>query len=123
MAGDGKLTTKQLKAIPKILAARTCEQGCKAAGVSKTCFYDWMQDETFRAELERRRDELVTEGFAALSQNVGKAVETLIGLLDTNDPRLQRLTAKDILEHHLKYKELTDLEQRIEAIEEKIGQR
>ena len=37
-----------------------------------------------------------------LSQSVGKAVETLVGLLDGSDGRLKRLAARDILDQHVK---------------------
>ncbi len=120
---DETLTTKQLKAIPKILAARTYEDGCKAARISKTCFYDWMQNDVFKAELERQRNELVETAFAVVAQNVERAVSTLVGLLDTTDDRIKRLTANDLLNHYLKHRELADLEGRITAIEERLEQR
>ena len=117
------LTTKQLKAIPKILAARTYEEGCKAAKVSKTTFYDWLQDEVFRTEFERQRDELVETAFGMIAQNIEKAVSALVGLLDTKDDRVKRLTANDIIGHFLKHKELADIEDRIGAIEERLEKR
>jgi hypothetical protein len=53
MAKQGKLSDRQLKAIPKILAGRTYQEGCKAAEVSRATFYGWLQDEAFKAEFER----------------------------------------------------------------------
>jgi Helix-turn-helix of insertion element transposase len=117
---DETLTTKQLKAIPKILAARTYEDGCKAANISKTTFYTWMQDEAFKAEFERQRDELVETAFSLIAQNVEKAVSALVGLLDTTDDRVKRLTANDIIDHFLKHKELAEFEERIAAVEERL---
>jgi len=54
--------------------------------------------------------------FALLSQSVAKAVETLAGLLDTGDGRLQRLAARDILDQHVKFRELDELTRRIEGL-------
>ena len=119
MADDG-LTTKQLKAIPRILAAKTYEDGCKAARISKTCFYDWMQDEAFKAELQRQRGELVETAFAMVAQSVERAASTLVTLLDATDDRVKRLAANDIIGHHLKHRELVDLEDRITVIEERL---
>ena len=59
MTDEAKLTTKQAKAIPLLLAAKTYEEGCKSAQVSKATFYSWMQDETFAAEFDRQRTEIV----------------------------------------------------------------
>ncbi len=57
------------------------------------------------------------------SLSVGKAVETLVGLLDTGDGRLRWLAAKDILDQHMKIRELEDLTRRIEHIEEHLESR
>jgi len=55
-----------------------------------------------------------------IAQNIEKAVSTLVGLLDTGDDRVKRLTANDIIGHFLKRRELVDLEERIERIEERL---
>ncbi len=123
MQEQGKLTTKQAKAIPILLAAKNYEEGCKSAQVSKTTFYSWMQDETFASEFDRQRSEIVDAAFSMIAQNIEKAVSTLVGLLDTGDDRVKRLTANDIIGHFLKRRELVDLEERIERIEERLDSR
>jgi hypothetical protein len=117
MADPRLLTARQARAIAKILNARTCEEGCQAAGVSKACFYKWMRNETFRAEFERQRQRLVEAAFGTIAQNIEKAASVLVGLLDCQDGRLKRLAANDIIAHFLKHKELAEIEKRIEAIE------
>jgi len=83
----------------------------------------WLKDPALKAELDRRRAELAAQSFALLSQSVGKAVETLAGLLDAGDGRLKRLAAKDILDQHSKFRELDELTQRIEEIEDRLETR
>lgn len=123
MAEAAKLTTKQAKAIPVLLAARSYEKGCKAAGISKATFYGWMQDEVFAAEFDRQRNEIVEAAFGLIAQNTEKAVSALVGLLDSKDQRLKRLAAKDVIGHFLKRRELEDLEERIQRIEERLEAR
>lgn len=123
MAEEAKLTTRQAKAIPILLAARSYEEGCKKARVSKTTFYTWMQDKSFAAEFDRQRTEIVEAAFGMIAQNIEKAVTTLVGLLDSKDERVKRLTANDIVGHYLKHKEIEDLEERIERIEERLDTR
>ncbi len=118
-----KLTTKQLRTIPILLAAPNYEKGCKAARISKSTFYNWMQDEGFAAEFCRQRNEIVEAAFGLIAQNIEKAVSTLVGLLDTGDERVKRLAANDIIGHFLKHKELKDLEERIQRIEERLDTR
>ena len=56
-------------------------------------------------------------------RRLAKAVETLAGMLDGKDDRLKRLTANDIINHVLKHKELAELEQRLEALEDRLSDR
>jgi hypothetical protein len=58
-----------------------------------------------------------------LSLSGRKAITTLVGLLDSKDERIKRLTANDIGNHFLKRRELVDLEERIGRIEERLERR
>jgi hypothetical protein len=118
---EQKLTSRQLKAIPFIVTSPTYTEGCEKARVDRTTFYEWLRQPEFRAELERQREQVASQAFGLLSQNLTKAVEKLVELLDDNDKRLRRFAAKDIIEQYLKCKELQDLTKRIEAIEGRIA--
>jgi phage terminase small subunit len=121
--GKSKLTARQARFLPVLLASPTYTQACQKGRVSRDTLYEWLKDPGFKAELDRQRDELVAQGFALLSQSVTKAVETLVGLLDAGDGRLKRLAARDILDQHTRFRELDDLTRRIEAIEERLQSR
>ncbi len=121
--GESKLTARQLKFLPVLLASPTYTEACRKGRVSRDTLYEWLKDPAFKAELGRQRDELVAQGLSLLSQSVVKAVETLVGLLNGSDGRLKRLAARDILDQHVKFKELDDLTERIEAIEERLQSR
>ena len=119
---DGKtqLTARQLKAIPLIVTSPTHTKGCKRAKVNRTTFYKWLKDPAFKAELDLQRRQIAAEAFGVLSQSLTKAVETLVGLLDSGDKRLGRLAAKDIIDFIIRHKENEELEQRIAEIEQKL---
>jgi hypothetical protein len=121
--GESTLTARQLKFLPVLLASPTYTQACQGGRVSRDTLYEWLRQPQFRAEIERQRGELVAQGFALLSQSVTKAVETLVGLLDAGDGRLKRLAARDILDQHVKFREIDDLTRRIEAIEGRLESR
>lgn len=82
-----------------------------------------MKDEAFAAEFERQRSEIVEAAFGMIAQNIEKAVSTLVGLLDSKDERLKRLTANDVIGHFLKRRELVDLEHRLARIEQRLEAR
>jgi len=111
----GKLTERQLKAIPHIIGSQTYSKGIKKAGISRKTFYEWMKDPVFERELIEQRKRITDEAFSVLEQSLTRAVETLTELLDTEDERLRRLVSKDIIEHILKHKENEELEERIKA--------
>jgi hypothetical protein len=46
-----------------------------------------------------------------------------MSLLDTGDERVRRLTVNDIINHFLKRRELADLQEHIERIEEQLEAR
>ena len=121
--GESKLTARQTRFMSILLASATYTEACKKGRVSRDTLYNWLKDPAFRAELDRQRNELAAQGFALLGQSVSKAVETLVGLLDGSDARLKRLAAKDILDQHVKFREMDDLTERIERIEERLESR
>ena len=120
---ETKLTDRQLKAIPIIVASPTYIEGCEKAKLNRTTFYEWLKNPEFKVELNRQRDDVATEAFGILSQSLTKAIETLVDLLNHKDDRLKRLTAKDIIEYILKHKEVEDLEKRLTAIEQRFDGR
>ena len=63
------LTRGQARALPVILSARTVEEGCKNAGISKQTFYNWMKIEVFRDEYRRNHSRFVA---LALRDDQGK---------------------------------------------------
>lgn len=118
-----KLTRRQLKAIPFIVSNPNYTRACEEAGIKKSTLYKWLKQPEFMAELYRQRSEFVDAAFSMIAQNIEKAVSTLVGLLDSSDDRVKRLTANDIINHFLKHKELQDLEERIEQVEKRLKSR
>ncbi len=117
-----KLTDRQLKAIPHIVSSPTYTEGCKKAKINKTTFYKWLKEPEFKAELDRQRDEIVSEAFGILSQSLTTAIENLVKLLGHKDDRLKRMACKDVIEYIIKHKENEDLDKRLTAIEQRLSE-
>jgi predicted DNA-binding protein YlxM (UPF0122 family) len=116
------LTARQTRVIPYLLDAPSIEEGCKRAKVSKAAVYEWLKNESFKAELKRQRDELIRGALYSLKANVSKATRTLVKLLDSESESIKARAAEDILEFTIKAIEREELEKRIEALEARIGQ-
>ncbi|MHC4637390.1 MAG: phBC6A51 family helix-turn-helix protein [Planctomycetota bacterium] len=120
---NGKLTPRQLKAIPFIVSCPTYTEGMKKAKVNRSTFYKWLKEPEFKAELDRQREEITAEAFGILSQGLTKAVETLVSLLDNKDDRLKRLAAKDVINFIIRHKENEDLDERLTEVEKRLAEK
>jgi len=47
-----KLTARQRRAIPLVLAAKSIEEGCRAATITPVTWYAWLKNEGFKAVVE-----------------------------------------------------------------------
>ena len=117
-----ELSTRQRRTIPFIITSPTIVEGLDKARVSRKTFYEWLKQPEFKAEIDRQRDEAAKAAFDTLTGALTKAVENLVKLLDHADDRLKRLACKDVIEYILEHKTVEDLENRIEAIEQKLDQ-
>jgi hypothetical protein len=116
-----KLTAKQLKAIPVLLAARSVADGCRAAKISRETFYAWRQESDFKGEYERQSRDLVQEAFRSLKLLGNEAVEVLAKLLKSRNESIRFRTAVSIIESTTKFIELEDIEKRLEALERRVN--
>ena len=117
------MSERQRKAIPFLVNSPTVEGGCKAAKISRETYYQWLSDPLFRDELREHRDKLIEDALNVMKANMTKAVNALVGLLNTKNEFLMRAVANDILGHVLKSKELEDIERRVEALERIIREK
>ena len=122
MDANETLTSRQLRAIPYLLASPSIEEGCKRARVGKATVYGWLKQEFFREELNRRRKEVVELALETLKANVNKATEKLVEHLDSEKETISIRAAESIIEFAQRAIEAEELEQRIGALERTRGQ-
>ena len=124
MNGNGvkeTLSDRQLKVISHLLASPSIEEGCRQAKISKATVYGWLKEETFKDEIRRQREEIVTGALETLKANITKATGVFVELLDSKNESIRHRAAKDIIEFTQKALEHDGLERRIEALEGKLG--
>ncbi len=114
------LTPRQLRAIPYLVAAKNQEEGRRQAGVSKRTLWRWRKDPVFKAELDRQRNQAIEEAIEVLKSNMTRAAQTLVDLLDDENSRLRRFVAIDIINLALKGKEILEIEERLQVLEEQV---
>ncbi len=117
------LTTKQQKVIPILIGHDSTEAAARAAGMSKNTLYTWLQQEEFSKAVSSARKKLLEKAMNKLMNVSMKAVITLEKLLDAESEAVRRAAANDVLGHILKYRELSEIEERLETVEKVVLER
>ena len=112
-----RLSERQVKALPFFISTPSDKEGCRQAKIAPQTFYEWLKEPAFKAELSRLRNMIVDDAVESLKAHTTRAVDTLVKLLDTGNPSLQRSVANDIIQHVIKFKECQEIERRIQALE------
>src|SRR5262245_48277762 len=124
MKGHGeKQSRKWDQAIIALLAHPTIPGAAKAAGVSDSTLWRWLQDRDFQSEYRQARRQMVEKAIGELQNACSEAVTTLRRNLLCGQPAVEVAAARVILDQATKGIELTDLIERVAQLElrEKIA--
>lgn len=125
MADDiehGALTTRQYNAIGALMTQPTLRKASEASGIPERTMYKWLKTPSFVAEYRAARREATNQAIARLQQVSGSAVSELLKLALNARSEAVRLGAVcKILDLSIKAVELEDLEQRLQALEQKYA--
>ena len=96
------------------------EAAAHLSHVGRTTLYNWLRETAFRDELTRQQNEVFDAAFARVKNLVGKAVNGLGDLINSQSETVKRSACRDILDAALKVKELHELEARLAEIEKTL---
>lgn len=113
---NSDLSNRQLTVLPFILSSPSYEEAARRAEISPKQIYEWLKDPTFSAELKRQRKTVFGDALAFLTTGAQKACQTLLNLLDNEDPRIRLVAAEKILTNAFKGK-ILELEDRLTELE------
>jgi hypothetical protein len=117
------LSDRQKRALPYLAVAPSVQSACRQAKIRTDTYYRWLKDPRFVAALKQQQNELVTDAMNCLRANITRAVSTLVSLLESENDFLKRSVANDIISHYLKYRELSEIEERLETVERIVLER
>ena len=116
-----KLTARQRRAIPLVLAAKNIEEGCRAAKITSVTWYAWLKNEAFQAVVDQQREAVIAEALDRLKAAASEAVEGLTGLMSADEKNIRLRACERVLDFLMKSKELEDIEQRLSELEKTLG--
>lgn len=119
-----ELKPKQEKLIIALMSKSTTEEAIEEAGINRSTAFKYLRDPFFSSEYRRIRRETMQQVTSKLQQASIIAVETLLDVmadkeLSTSSSRVQ--ASRTVLENAYKGIEMDDLQQRIEQLEERLG--
>jgi hypothetical protein len=121
MARHGKkdIDTKLLMALA---CGATAEAAARALGVSERTVYRRLKVPEFCKRLQQLRADMVQRTAGALTAAGSEAVRTLLALQkETAPPAVRLQAARAVLELGVKMREIVDLEERVQALEEQLA--
>lgn len=112
------LTPEQVRALAALLEHGDKSKAARAARVSRSTLYRWLQDPVFQAALEEATRQALREFSRALVRLAAKAAQALDAALSADQDIQIRLRAADIVTGRLvAVRDLIDIEERLAALE------
>ncbi len=123
--GDGStqnytLSARQRRLVEALLGASSLVEACSIAGVSRKTAYLWLRQPEFRQALAEAQSQLIEATTRRLLALQTQAVDSLAGVLDDKLARpAEKIRAAElILANSVKFFDMTDIERRIQRLEE-----
>jgi hypothetical protein len=102
-----------------LVGGATVEDAARSAGISSRTAQRRLAEPDFRKRLQKLRADILERTASTLTTASTEAVRTLLDLQQPTTPATVRLgAARAILEMAIKLREITDLAERIEALED-----
>lgn len=79
------MTQKQIAFLDAMLQCSSISNAANRAGISPNTATKYMKDTTFRAELDRRRNECLDDTVRFLQANLAMCGEALIGIIENEE--------------------------------------
>jgi transposase-like protein len=119
---EKKLTAKQQRALRSLLDGQSVVDAARDCGVTPRTLFRWLQDETFAASLRNLQGRALDEAMFNLQTASTRAVATLIKNLESENAFASNAAAVAILGNALKWRDTSDLQDRLEQLERTIAE-
>ena len=111
------LSSRQRSALPAIVASPTMRQAARSSGISESTLYRWLEDETFREELARQREEVANFAYQELRGLTLRIVSVFAESMEDPDPAIRLRAARYAANFTAQIHETQQLRADIQALE------
>ena len=117
------LSENKMIAVELLMQNATKAEAAKAAGVNRITVYRWLKCEEFQAELTKWKSAIIEDAARKTAGALEAAIDVLIELLNSKQANIKRLAAGNLIEYNFKFSDLTDVQARIQALEDHLGKK
>jgi DNA-binding transcriptional LysR family regulator len=111
------LSPRKKRAVLALVEHGEVSKAADACSLSRQTLYRWLREREFTVALREASGSQVAEASRRLDALLMRAIGELEKILDSGSARERRLTADSILSHAVRLRELTELTERISALE------
>src|SRR5215469_7782853 len=121
MAGRGRRNADE-QLLMALACGATVDNAARQAGISAATAYRRLADPDFGQRLQKMRGDMVSRTAGTMTAAASEAVRTLLELLKNPTSSAVRLgAARAVLEIGMKLREMSDLEERLSALEQQMS--
>ena len=114
------LTFRQQSALTVIAAAPTVAQAARQSGVGESTLYRWLEDDKFRAELTRLREETANLARQELQGLMLRSVSILAEAMDDPEQAVRLRAARYAMSFGARISEVERLKKQVQDLEEAL---
>ena len=113
------ISHRQRLALTSVATAPTTVEGARRSGVAVSTLRRWLEEPAFRQELERQREEAYNLAIKQVQALVPECLAVLAKIaVDCEDPILRMRAARYLLSYGVKYREISELYNRISYLQQ-----
>jgi molybdenum-dependent DNA-binding transcriptional regulator ModE len=105
------------KLVTALAGGASIRGASRQTGISERTIYRRLESAEFCQQVVEARKKMIERATATLVGGSTKAARKLVKLLEADNPSIQRLAAKDILELRLKIVQVEEIEKRLAEVE------
>ncbi len=117
---NSPLTLRQQSALSIIAASPSVAQAARASGVGQSTIYRWMEDDDFRGELSRIRQQSAELARRELQGLMLRSVSVLADAMEDPDKAVRLRAARYAMSFAVRISEIEDLRKQVQELEEVI---
>ncbi len=117
---NSALSPRQLGALPAIVGSQSQAQAARSAGIDRSTLYRWLQDQDFRQELSRLREESAALARTELQASMLHAVNVILDSTNSDNEIVRLRAARSLLNLGLKVNEIEKLRAELRLLEKSL---